>query len=382
MPLRNRRGFLSCILGSAWAGASLLERASLRAADARARSWQAPATLFDLEKVADGVYGAVARGRALINSNSVIFDTVDGLLIVDSQASPSAVAALVAQIRREIGAKPVRYVVVTHLHGDHTQGLAEHRRLAPDVRMISSSSTLERLQATGTTRLKSAVDGARQSLETFTGRASTAKTADERAYWQEMAAQTRAFIAETVNLQVELPDVKVDDRLVIHDPAGEIHVFFQGRGHTAGDLFVHCPQKRVIATGDMFHSFFPSMGDSYPGEWQATLREISKLPFDTAIGGHGGLQRAPVRLRSWRAYLDELCARVTRAREQGMPLERLVETVAPATLRSLRANRYGDFLLGQMRRYDFRIRMNTQAEVAARYVRENLTAVFRNLGRN
>ena len=49
MPLRNRRGFLSCILGSAWAGASLLERASLRAADARARSWQAPATLFDLE---------------------------------------------------------------------------------------------------------------------------------------------------------------------------------------------------------------------------------------------------------------------------------------------------------------------------------------------
>ena len=36
---------------------------------------------------------------------------------------------------------------------------------------------------------------------------------------------------------------------------------------------------------------------------------------------------------------------------------------------------YGDFLLRQMRRYDFGICMNTPAELASRYVRDNVTAV-------
>src|SRR5204863_782782 len=115
-----------------WIGASFLERASLLAADARAQSNQPLPVLFDIEKVADGVYGAIARGRALINSNSVIFENTRDLLIVDAQSAPSAVHALVAQIRRDITTKPVRYVVATHLHGDHTQGLLGHRQLSPD----------------------------------------------------------------------------------------------------------------------------------------------------------------------------------------------------------------------------------------------------------
>src|ERR1043166_5663909 len=115
------------MLGAAWASASLLERSAFVAARARAQSNQPLPVLFDIEKTAEGIYAAVARGRALINSNAAIFENEKDLLIVDAHSAPSAVFALVAQIRREITQKPVRYVVSTHVHGDHTQGLAGER---------------------------------------------------------------------------------------------------------------------------------------------------------------------------------------------------------------------------------------------------------------
>src|SRR5689334_12772655 len=110
----SRRGFLARTLGALWTGAATLERAALIAARARAQSRAPLPTLFDLDKVADGVYGAIARGRAIINSNAAIFEQPDHFLIVDAHAASSAVFSLVAQIRREIGDKPVRYIVTTH----------------------------------------------------------------------------------------------------------------------------------------------------------------------------------------------------------------------------------------------------------------------------
>src|SRR5436309_9630651 len=129
------------MLGAAWASASVLERAAFVAARARAQSKEPLPTLFDIEKQADGIYAAVARGRALINCNAAIFENEKDLLIVDAHSAPSAVFALVAQIRREITQRPVRYVVATHVHGDHTHGLAGYREISPSVDMIASART-------------------------------------------------------------------------------------------------------------------------------------------------------------------------------------------------------------------------------------------------
>lgn len=377
----TRRGFLAQALGTAWLSASFLERASLRAAQARAQSKKALPTLFDIEKLGDGVYGAVARGRTILNSNAIIFENTNDLLVVDSQAAPSAVYALLAQIRREVTAKPVRYVVLTHLHGDHTQGLPAYRHQSTPVSIVASTSTWSRLESTGAARLKSATDAAPKSLENFLAQASKAKNAEERAYWQDMAAQTREFIEEMRTVPVEIPDVTIDDHLVIHDQAHELRVFFRGRGHTAGDLFVYSPQAKVIATGDMLHSFFPYIGDGYPSEWPKTLRLVGELPFEKVAGGHGGMHPTPERLPQQCAYLEELCSVVAKAKGAGMPVERLLDTTPPASLKTLEQGGYGEYLVSQVKKHDYRVHLNTPGEVMTRYVRENLTAVYRNLDR-
>ena len=381
MHVHSRRGFLAQTLGAAWLGASILERASLLAAQARAQSKKNLPVLFDIEKVADGVYGAIARGRAIINCNAVIFENARDLLIVDAHAAPSAVYALVAQIRREITLKPVRYIVATHLHGDHTQGLPGYRKLAPNAQIVASAKTREMLVSTGAARLKAATDAAPRSLATFQERLSNAMTAEAKAYWREMVAQTQAFIAETKDLGVELPDITFDDHLVIHDKAHELRLSFRGRGHTAGDIVAFCPEKKVIASGDLLHSFFPYIADAYPSDWPATLRFIAELPFESVIGGHGGVQPTRVRVNQVRAYFDELIEIVSQAQNQGMPLERLLENVSPSSLKSLADGGYGDFLAGQVKKYDFRVHLSTPAEVVSRNVADNITAVFRRLNR-
>jgi uncharacterized protein YrrD len=57
------------------------------AARARAQSNQPLPVLFDIEKTAEGIYAAVARGRALINSNAAIFENEKDLLIVDAHSA-------------------------------------------------------------------------------------------------------------------------------------------------------------------------------------------------------------------------------------------------------------------------------------------------------
>ena len=75
--------------------------------------------LFDIERVAEGVYCALARAQAEINSNAAIFVNSRDVLVVDTHSKPSAAASLIAQIKKEITPHPVRYVVNTHFHWDH-----------------------------------------------------------------------------------------------------------------------------------------------------------------------------------------------------------------------------------------------------------------------
>ncbi len=381
MHHHSRRGFLARTLGAAWAGASIMERAALVAAQARAQSKAALPTLFDIEKVADGTFAAIAHGRALINSNAVIFENSDHLLIVDAHAAPSAVYALVAQIRREVSPKPVRYIVATHLHGDHTQGLPGYRKLYPQADIISGVKTRALMVELGPARLKAAVDAIPGSIENYRRRLDQSKTEDEKTYYREMIAQSRAFQEEMRNVPVELPNVTFDAQMTIHDRNRELHLEFRGRGHTAGDIVVYCPQTKVIASGDLLHGFFPTIGDGYPSDWPATLRSMSELGFEKVIGGHGGVQQTADRLGQLRAYFEELLEIVSKARQQGTPLEQLLREVTPASLKTLSQGGYGDYLTGEVKRHDFRVHLVAPSEVMARGVRDNLTAVYRNYQR-
>jgi hypothetical protein len=208
-------------LGSALAGSSLIELAVHRAAYAQAIASTTPmAKLFDITKIADGVYNARAHAQAVIISGSVIFVNSKDVLVVDSQTRPSASAALINQIKAEITNKPVRYVVTTHFHDDHSQGNSAFQAVNPKTDFIAHDATAELIRTEVPPRLKitlekaipAAVEKAHQYIETASSQA-------EKDYWKEQIRQYAAFQAEMKNFRLVLPTVTLSTEHVIKDKA-------------------------------------------------------------------------------------------------------------------------------------------------------------------
>ena len=379
MHLHSRRDFFAQTLGASFLGASVLQQAVLRAAQARAESATESAVLFDIEKVAEGVYGAVAHPAAPINCNAAIFENAKDLMIVDTHSSPSAVAALVAQIRREVTPKPIRYVVNTHFHGDHVLGNPEYRRIAPQAEIVSSTVTRKLIAELDPGNLKGWLESMPKAVEDDRAKLAAAKTAEEKAYYERRIAQTRAFLSEMRDYSIELPDITFQDNLVLHDKAHDLHLAFRGRGHTAGDIVVFCPQKKAIASGDLAHGFLPYVGDGYPREWARTLKSVGEFEFEQIIGGHGAVQRGRARMGQMTAYIEELVAAIETGKRKGRGVEELQRAITPATLKSLQLGGYGEFVSDSLLRYAGVPPSTTPAQVLADGVKENVASTYRTL---
>src|ERR1700674_5951094 len=136
--VHSRRDFFGVVFGGVLAGASVIEEAFLRATWARAQAPGASANLFTIEKVADGIYAALARPQIMTNCNAAIFVNSQDVLVVDAHSKPSAAAALIAQIKKDITTKPVAYLATGHSHWDHTQGDAAYKATSAKVDIIAS----------------------------------------------------------------------------------------------------------------------------------------------------------------------------------------------------------------------------------------------------
>jgi glyoxylase-like metal-dependent hydrolase (beta-lactamase superfamily II) len=381
MHSHSRRGFLRQTLGACFTGATILEQAVLTAARARAQSAVALPRLFDIEKAADGVYLAVARPQVMLNCNAVVFENAADLMIVDTHSKPSAVASLVRQLRTELGPKPVRYVVASHFHWDHSQGTPAYRRIAPHADIVATTATRTLMEAETTRRLTASLEQLRKSVASSKESLGKAKTPEEKAYWDRMVRETNDYLAEMKSFAPELPNVTVGEELAIHDKAHDLHLLFRGRGHTAGDVVVWCPQKRVVATGDLLHSFAPYMGDSFPVEWPRTLLAVAQLDFTRVAGGHGAMHENKDRLFQMANYIEEVSEAVARGKRQGRPLEKLQAEITPATLKTLADGGYGRYASENELKYRVFAPGTTVEGNMATFVAANVAQVFDRLGR-
>jgi cyclase len=350
----TRRDFLQRLaIGPAVAG-SVLTLASRRAAWAQALAPEAPAGLFDIQRVADGVYFAFAKPQAVTNCNAVIFVNSSDVLVVDAHSKPSAAASLINQIRTEITSRPVRYLVDTHFHFDHTEGNAAYRETFDGLKIIASKTT-RKLQAQFTAprlhqmldptghppanhpHVPELLDAARRDL-------AAARSPEERNQLNDRIRQLEAFQHEMQNFAPTLPTVTFGKSYVIRDRAHDLHVEFHGRGHTGGDVVVFCPQKRVVATGDLVLGTLPYLGDSFPKAWPKTIDSVAELDFDYIGGGHGALQHGRRIMTCQRNYIEELAGAVESAKRAGKTLKEVQDSMPFASIRSLQTDGYGEIV--------------------------------------
>jgi glyoxylase-like metal-dependent hydrolase (beta-lactamase superfamily II) len=353
-----------------------------RAAWAQALTPGAATDLFEIQNVAEGVYFAFARPQAVANCNAAIFVNAADVLVVDAHSKPSAAAGLIAQIRQQITTKPVRYLVDTHFHWDHTQGNAGYRdAFGKDLKIIASDTT-KKLQAQfSQARLRESLDPNSHAfasqphvpelLDLARQQLSAANSAEQKAQLADRIRQLEAFQREMQNFVPVLPTVTFGKTYVIKDRAHDLHVEFHGRAHTAGDVVVFCPQKRVVATGDMILGTLPFLADSFPREWPKTIDSVAKLEFDHVAGGHGAVQNGRQRMTGQRNYLEELVVKVDAGKKAGQSLSEIQRNMPVVSIKALQADDYGALVLAG--------RSETAMQAA---VNTNIEHVFNRLGQN
>jgi cyclase len=282
---------------------------------------------FEVRKVAEGVWVAVAAPAYKVNCNAAIIEDGDGVMVVDTHSKPSAARVIVGMLR-ELTPKPVRYVVNTHFHWDHWHGNEVYPAAYPGAEIVSNQITREAMVKKGLKRIQDHVRGVPAEIARLREELAAAPPARREKLEADLRL-ARAYLAEVTALKPALPTLAFEQTMKLYRRDREIHLLHLGRAHTEGDVFVYLPKEKVVVTGDAVIGWTPFMGDGYPEDWVGTLDRLAQLDFTHIVMGHGEVVG-----REWlaifRGYVHDMVATVRREVGTGATLDEVKRRVTTA----------------------------------------------------
>ena len=280
------------------------------------------------EKVVDGIYYATASGTMTVGSNSPVIVNDDEAMVVDSEITPAAARALVADLKA-VTNKPVGYIVDSHYHYDHAFG---NQVFAPAIPVIGHDNTRRRLLGEFGNVMEqytylNSVQPVPARLESLKQRIAEEKDPQQKAALERQAANSRGYLEQVKETKVTPPNLTIDKKMTLFRGGREIQILYLGRGHTDTDVVVLLPKERIVCTGDLMESQISYMGDSFPEEWIATLDRLKALNFDTVMPGHGVVFKGTAKIDAFQKYLRDVINQVNASRKQGLSAEEAAKRV-------------------------------------------------------
>jgi cyclase len=279
-------------------------------------------TEFQTVQVADGVYAFIPPEprSQLVNSNCVVVIGDDGVLVVDPGQFPSLSRRMLAQIRRWTE-NPVRYVVNTHWHWDHTLANSVYLEAYPHANVISTSFTRKALVEYTPPFLGFLRTSGSSMLANLQKRHETTEDSIARADLADDIADLESGLVHTAGTQLIAPNLTFEDTLSIHLGKREVRVFHPGRANTAGDALVFIPDAKVLISGDVVVAPTPYATSSYLTDWIAVMQTLQALDAAVIVPGHGPVLRDKTYLRSLEELFRAVTEQVGAAVAQGLTLE-------------------------------------------------------------
>jgi glyoxylase-like metal-dependent hydrolase (beta-lactamase superfamily II) len=205
-------------------------------------------------ELATGLYGYVSR----VDPNCGFATAADGVLVVDTRATPALARSMLADIRR-VSDRGVRYVVLTHYHAARVMGAAAFHGAV----VIASRATADWIATRGAREFESEVG---RFPRLFEGA-------------EEVRGLTR-------------PDIVFDDRMELRFGERVFELQRLGRGHTGGDAICWAPDCGVAFAGDLVENRCAIYaGDAQVGAWIQMLERLRTLPIDVLVPGRGAVLR-------------------------------------------------------------------------------------------
>jgi cyclase len=281
-------------------------------------------------EVAKGVYLFVSKpyGDVGLDGNSVAIVSNDGVLVFDSNGTPAASAAVLAEIRR-LTDKPVKYVVNSHWHWDHWYGTETYTHAFPGVQVVAHEKTRAMMAGPA---IEFNRPGIESQLPGYIGSLERRAAADPSL--QPLLDEDRFFLEQKKNAHLVLPGTTFKDRLTLRLGERTIEVMHHDRAVTPGDAFLYLPAEKIVITGDLLVNPVAFALSVYPTGWLRTLEKIDALDAAVLVPGHGEPLRDKVLLRATMDVMRELLKAGKDAKARGLDPDQAREE-ALARLRAL-----------------------------------------------
>jgi cyclase len=313
--------FTSGMLGAAIAAATMVSgRAQAPAPTVMGKAYK-------FETVATGVYYATSAGSMITGSNNVAVVGDRDVLVVDTGTSPAAARAFIEDLKL-ITPKPIRYVVNTHFHYDHTDGNQVYAGKADIIAheyvklAIQSFDVLHRepFKTSQLTNVPNRIEALRKQI-------AAEADATRKATLERQLAVAQQGWEELKEITPTPPNVTYSRKKVVDLGGREVQLLFLGRGHTNGDTVIFLPKEKIVCTGDLMESQIAYMGDAQFDEWVATLGALKKLDFETDLPGHGAPFKGKALITAFQGYLTDLMKQGAELRQQGLPVDAMATRV-------------------------------------------------------
>jgi glyoxylase-like metal-dependent hydrolase (beta-lactamase superfamily II) len=274
----------------------------------------APAAAYKFTEIVPGVYSAIGTGSMNVGSNSAVIVNRDDVLIVDSHISPESGRAMLQELKA-ITEKPVRFLINTHFHYDHTNG---NQAFPPGVDIIGHEFTRRKLtgDVLETGMFADLLKGLPRQLDDLKARAASETDPALKARAAQQVPVQTAFAASLKELRVTPPNVTLVDHMTLFRGDREIRLLYLGRGHTGGDIIVYLPKEKVLCSGDLLVHDVANLIDGYVNEWPDALEKLKLIDFVDVIPGHGDPFKGKERIDWFQSYLRDLWKQGTALHEQ------------------------------------------------------------------
>lgn len=240
--------------------------------------------------------------------NVVVFETDEGLVLVDSCYAPAGPA--LAEALKKLSNKPVHTVIHTHFHADHAFGAWALLDQKPQI--VAEESFITQME----------LDMRSNGL---IARNNQQRIEDVPHNWDNAIRPTQTFHNKTT----------------LHI-GGEDFVLTHARGETEDQIWVSVPGRQIIASADYFQSFLPNAGNGkrrqrYPEEWAKALRDMAALKPKLLLPAHGAAiaNSAEIqdRLPAQAQMLESISAQVVTGLNAGLRRDLVIDQIKlPAEL--------------------------------------------------
>jgi cyclase len=230
--------------------------------------------------VAPGVHAWIGAGG---DSNAGAIETPDGLLAIDAQQYPRLARQFRDALAKQVN-KPLRMLIDTHCHLDHTHGNV----VFEDLPILAHEETLTAMHGALGPR-----SGDRWTITDFPTKLrmlfgqnimELVPDGDPAQAWFKQ----RISLPDYDTVTILPPTQTFADQFAFHLPDDTVHLNYWGPAHCDGDIVVYLEKAKVVFLGDLlFHGRFPWLGDCDLDGWIERLARVLKLDVTVVIPGHG-----------------------------------------------------------------------------------------------